>query len=131
VSQKPLQNILYVDDANDIAEIAKLTLESLGGYTVEICNNGRDALRLMSTWIPDLVLLDVMMPILDGPGTLSEMKKNLKLARIPVVFMTAKVHSNETNQYSELGAADVITKPFDPMMLCDRVDAIWRAFESR
>lgn len=128
MSQKPLQKILYVDDANDIAELAKLTLESLGGYTVEICNNGRDALRLMSTWIPDLVLLDVMMPVLDGPSTLSEMKKNAQLARIPVVFMTAKALSNETNQYSETGAVDVITKPFDPMTLCDRVEAIWRAF---
>lgn len=125
--QKPLQNILYVDDANDIAELAKLTLESIGGYTVEICSNGRDALRLMSRRVPDLILLDVMMPVLDGPGTLAEMRKNPKLARVPVVFMTAKVHSNEANQYTALGAVDVITKPFDPMLLSSRVDAIWRA----
>lgn len=123
--QKPLDRILYVEDEPDIQQIARLALELVGKFTVHVCSSGAEALADAPAFNPDLILLDVMMPGMDGPTTLKALREIPATARTPVVFMTAKVQPNEVAQYRALGALDVITKPFDPMTLPDAIRAIW------
>lgn len=120
-----LQHILYVEDEPDIQAVAKLALEMVGGFTVKVCSSGEEALREAEAFAPDLILLDVMMPVMDGPGTLAALRKLPATANVPVVFMTAKVQPAEVALYKSLGALDVIPKPFDPMQLANQVRAIW------
>lgn len=122
---KNLNKIMYVEDEPDIQAIAKLALETVGGFTVCICSSGKEALESVREFEPDLVLLDVMMPDMDGPATLKEMKNTEGLAELPVIFMTAKVQPQEIAQYRELGAIDVIPKPFDPMNLANNIREAW------
>ena len=122
-----LQKILYVEDEADIQAVAKLALEMVGGFTVKICSSGEEALREAEAYAPDMILLDVMMPGIDGPNTLVAMRKIPALANIPVAFMTAKVQPQEIAQYKALGAKDVIPKPFDPMTLAEQVRKVWNA----
>jgi two-component system, OmpR family, response regulator len=122
-----LQRILYVEDEADIQAVAKLALEMVGGFTVKICSSGEEALREAVAFAPDMILLDVMMPGMDGPSTLKGLRELPALANIPVAFMTAKVQPQEVSHYKSLGARDVIPKPFDPMTLADQVRAIWKA----
>jgi len=122
-----LQRILYVEDEPDIQAVAKLALEMVGGFTVKVCSSGEEALREAVAFAPDLILLDVMMPGMDGPSTLKALRALPELAQVPVVFMTAKVQPAEVAHYKTLGARDVIAKPFDPMTLASRVRAIWEA----
>lgn len=120
-----LQRILYVEDETDIQAVAKLALETVGGFTVMTCSSGEQALRLASDFAPDMVLLDVMMPGMDGPTTLRRLRELPALAEVPVAFMTAKVQAAEIAQYKSLGAIDVIPKPFDPINLADQVRDLW------
>lgn len=122
-----LERILYVDDEPDIQTVAQLALETLGGFEVKLCNSGKQALTEVAAYRPQLLLLDVMMPEMDGPSTLKAMKELDVMADVPVVFMTAKVQPHEIQQFKALGAVDVIPKPFDPMTLSDQVKAIWEA----
>ncbi len=121
-----LNRILYVEDEPDIQSIAKLSLEAVGGFEVKICSSGEEALGETKGFAPDLILLDVMMPGMDGPTTLKALQSSPELGQIPVVFMTAKVQAGEVTHYRSLGALDVIPKPFDPMTLPDQVREIWR-----
>ena len=120
-----LKRILYVEDEPDIQAVAKLALEMVGGFTVRVCSSGEEALKVATDFAPDMILLDVMMPGMDGPSTLKALRNLPSLAKIPVAFMTAKVQPQEVEQYRSLGALDVIAKPFDPMTLADQVRAIW------
>jgi two-component system, OmpR family, response regulator len=120
-----LQRILYVEDDPDIQEIASLALENVAGFSVHICSSGEAAVREAAAFAPDLVLLDVMMPGMDGPSTLAALRTQPSLADTPVVFMTAKVQPSEVSQFRSLGALDVIAKPFDPMNLGTQLRAIW------
>lgn len=120
-----LSRILYAEDEPDIQMVARLALESLGGFTVEICNSGDEALARASGFQPQLILLDVMMPGMDGPTTLKMLRTMPQFADTPIVFMTAKVQPGEVAGYKELGAVDVIAKPFDPMLLSGQVQAVW------
>lgn len=120
-----LERILYVEDEADIQVVARLALEMLGGYKVEICSSGNEALSRAPGFQPQLILLDVMMPEMDGPGTLKMLRAMPQFASIPVIFMTAKVQPSEIVGYKNLGAVDVIPKPFDPMTLASQVQAIW------
>lgn len=122
---QPLEKILYIEDEPDIQAVARLALEHLGGFVVELCASGQEALEKFPLFKPDMVLLDVMMPGMDGPTTLRALRGLPDGARTPVVFMTAKVQPQEIAQYKQLGAIDVIPKPFDPMALAERVRAIW------
>jgi len=122
-----LQRILYVEDEPDIQAVAKLALEMVGGFTVKVCSSGAEALREAVTFAPDMILLDVMMPGMDGPTTLKTLRELPSLAELPVAFMTAKVQPAEVAHYKTLGARDVIAKPFDPMTLASQVRAIWKA----
>ncbi|WP_018876984.1 MULTISPECIES: response regulator [unclassified Thioalkalivibrio] len=121
-----LQRILYVEDEPDIQAVAELALETVGGYTVKTCASGEEAVRDAEAFAPDLILLDVMMPGMDGPTTLEALRGIPALAEVPVAFMTAKVQPSEIAHYKSLGARDVIAKPFDPMTLSDEVRRIWQ-----
>ncbi len=122
-----LERILYVEDEPDIQQVAKLALEMVGGFTLQVCSSGQEALDSAEGFAPQLVLLDVMMPGMDGPTTLQNLRQLPALANVPVVFMTAKVQPQEVAHYKSLGALDVIPKPFDPMTLADQVRAVWAA----
>jgi len=121
-----LQKILYAEDEPDIQSIAQMALEMMGGYTLKLCQNGQQAVEVAEEFAPDLILLDVMMPTMDGPTALREMRKIPSLANTPVIFMTAKVQHQEIENYKALGAIDVIAKPFDPMTLPENVKALWQ-----
>lgn len=121
----PLQRILLVEDDDDIRTVTRLSLESLGGFSVLACASGPEALRDGPAFAPQLVILDVMMPGMDGPSTLEAFRAAPGLQAAPVVFLTAKVQAPEIARYRDLGAADVIAKPFDPMTLCQKVATIW------
>lgn len=120
-----LQRILYVEDDPDIQAIAVMVLETINGFTLETCSSGSEALEKAAAFNPDLMLLDVMMPNMDGPETLKGLREFPTLATTPVVFMTAKVQPQEVQAYLDLGAVGVIAKPFDPMTLADQLRDIW------
>ncbi len=125
MSENTLQRILYVEDEPDIQTVAKLALEGIGGFTVETCNSGTEALERVDDFDPDLILLDVMMPGMDGPSTLQALRARPTTATTPIVFMTAKVQPQEIAQFKALGALDVVAKPFDPMTLAQTIRSIW------
>ncbi|MDX1532499.1 MAG: response regulator, partial [Rhodothermales bacterium] len=120
-----LQHVLVVEDDPDIQAIVRLALESIGGFTVAVASNGREALEIAPAFGPDLVLLDVMMPELDGPSTLQHLRRRPETAETPVVFLTAKAQQHETEHYRTLGIADIIPKPFDPVVPPVQVRTIW------
>jgi CheY-like chemotaxis protein len=120
-----LKRILYVEDEPDIQTVARLALEMVGGFTLEVCASGPAALACAEAFAPQLLLLDVMMPGMDGPTTLQELRKLPALAQVPAVFMTAKVQPGEVATLRQQGAVDVIPKPFDPMTLAAMVQSIW------
>ncbi|WP_341922001.1 response regulator [Polaromonas sp. YR568] len=122
---KTLARILYVEDEPDIRMVAQMALEAVGGFTVIACPSGSEALAAAPTAQADLLLLDVMMPGMDGPSTLKALRALPAMADTPVIFMTAKVQAAEVAQYRELGAIDVIHKPFDPMELSAQISRIW------
>ncbi len=120
-----LKTILLVEDEPDIQIVARLALENVGGFSVEVCGSGLQAVEKAAELHPDLILLDVRMPEMDGPATLLELRKNPELNSTPVIFLTAKVQAHEVEHYLRLGALDVIAKPFDPMALSKSVEEIW------
>jgi len=122
---KPLARVLYVEDEPDIRMVAQMALEAVGGFTVTACASGSEALAAAPGAAADLLLLDVMMPGIDGPSTLKALRGLPATAQTPVIFMTAKVQTTEIAQYMALGAIDVIHKPFDPMELSAQIGRIW------
>ena len=116
-----LRSVLLVDDEPDIRTIGAMSLSRVGKLEVKTASSGAEALKLAAEWNPDVVLLDVMMPDMDGPATLVELRKTMKT---PVIFMTAKVLRDEVDRWMSLGAIGVIRKPFDPMKLPSEVRAI-------
>lgn len=124
-------SILYAEDEDDIRSIAQIALEDIGGFKVTYCDSGKKVLQAAETFVPDLLLLDVMMPGLDGPGTLQELRKNPDYIHVPVIFMTAKIQPAEIEEYRAMGAIDVIPKPFDPVTLADTLKQALRAYHER
>ncbi|WP_457281712.1 response regulator [Polaromonas sp. P5_D5] len=124
---KPLTRILYVEDEPDIRMVAQMALEAVGGFTVIACASGQEALDAAPGAGADLLLLDVMMPGMDGPSTLKGLRALPATADTPVIFMTAKVQAAEVAVYKGLGAMEVIPKPFDPMELSSQIQRIWAA----
>ena len=120
-----LDKILHVEDEVDIQEIAKMALEAVGGLNVRTCSDGEEALLVAPEFQPDLFLLDVMMPGMDGPETFQALQKLSGFENTPVIFMTAKVMEAEVARFKEIGALGVIAKPFDPMTLSDQIKALW------
>jgi two-component system OmpR family response regulator len=121
------ERILLVEDDTDIQVVGRLALEAVGGFTVEVCNSGQEALDRVGAFAPDLILLDVMMPGMDGPTTLVHLRADAATAQIPIIFMTAKVQPAEVKSYQAMGAMNVIAKPFDPMALPETIRALWQA----
>jgi CheY-like chemotaxis protein len=115
--------ILIVEDEDDIRTIIRLSLERLGGMAVIEAGGGRAALELALSERPDAILLDVMMPELDGAATLQALRRDEATARIPVIFLTAKALPGEVERLRRLGAVAVLTKPFDPAALAGQVRA--------
>ena len=121
-----LKRILYVEDERDIRTMAVTVLEAVGGFTVLACQSGKEALEAAPGTNADLILLDVMMPGMDGPATLKALRQIPEMAQTPVIFMTATVEPSEVRHIRSLGAIDVIPKPFDPMMLSAQIREIWQ-----
>jgi two-component system, OmpR family, response regulator len=120
-----LKRILYVDDEPDIRTVARMALETVGRFTVKLCASGAEALGEAPGFAPDLILLDVMMPEMDGPATLAALRQLPECATTPVVFLTAKVQSSEVEDLKSLGAIEVVAKPFKPMQLPQTLREIW------
>lgn len=120
-----LNRITYVEDEPDIRAIVELALTKIGGFTLDICINGAEAIERTPEFMPDLILLDVMMPGIDGTEVLKQLQKNPETAQTPVIFMTAKAQRHEVEAYKAMGAIDVIPKPFDPLMLSSNIRKIW------
>jgi two-component system, OmpR family, response regulator len=127
VNAKTLSTLLYVDDDPDIREIVEMSLGLDGNLTVSTSTGGEHALATMRNLRPDLVVLDVMMPGMDGPAVLRQMRADPDLQHIPVIFMTAKANPQEVARFRDLTAIGVIAKPFDPMALGGQVRALWNA----
>lgn len=120
-----LQRILHVDDDDDIRTLTRVALEVVGGFKVLQCASGQDALDVVETFAPDLLLLDVMMPGLDGEQTFHMIRQIKSLEELPVVFMTAKVHEQSVRRLYAIGAAGIVAKPFDPLELPNVLRSIW------
>ncbi|MBV7299022.1 response regulator [Enterovibrio paralichthyis] len=112
--------VLYVEDDEDIRDVAEMALEG-DDFVLLTCDCGNQALEKAALASPDLLLLDVMMPDMDGPTTLANLRKIPHLESTPAIFMTAKVHPSEVKAYKDCGAIGVISKPFDPMSLADEI----------
>lgn len=123
---KPLKKIMYVEDDPDIRQIVEISLEKIGGFQVTTCGSGKEALQLAQEFFPDLVLLDIMMPDMDGPSVLINLHNIPELTSIPAIFITAKTRKNEINCLKEQkGVLGVITKPFDPITLPEILKKLW------
>lgn len=125
-----LSRILHIEDDRSIQAVAKVALEAVGGFQVLSCASGAEALAQVLGFNPQFILLDVMMPGMDGPQTLLKLRELVDIQRVPVAFMTAKVQPAEIEHYLSLGALEVITKPFDPMQLAKQVHEIWARNQS-
>src|SRR5262245_38668552 len=125
-----LNHILCIDDEAHIQEVAKMCLEMVAGFTVTCLSSGTEAVEQAAVIKPDLILIDVMMPEMDGPSTLKKLRENVALDDITVVFMTARVRPAEVQEYLKMGAAGVVPKPFDPMKISDQVTDIWNDFQN-
>jgi len=121
--------VLIVDDDDSIREITQLALEMVGGWTVISANGGAQALELAHAHKPDAVLLDVMMPDMDGPTTFRHLQADEETRGIPVVLLTAKVQVGDRQVWDDLDVVGVIPKPFDPMTLATQVAELlgWKA----
>lgn len=131
MKKAPLTKILFVDDDPDILSIAKYCLESLSNTTVKYVTSGEAAVKEALVFLPDLILLDVMMPKMDGMATVSTLRLIPSLTHAPIVFITAKVQSEELEHYLNLGILDVIIKPFDPLTLATTILNIWDKYQDK
>jgi CheY-like chemotaxis protein len=111
------RRILLVDDDDGVREVARMSLELVGGYTVTTASSGDEAIEVARRNPPDAVLLDVMMPGLDGPSTYQALQAQHETAHVPVVLLTAKTQPADRRRFAELGVVGVLTKPFDVMTL--------------
>jgi CheY-like chemotaxis protein len=116
-----IKKVMLVDDDQNIRFVAQMSLEGLTSWEIVIAESGEEAIKKASETLPDLILLDMMMPGMDGPATFAKLRTNPALMSVPIIFMTAKVQTHEIESYLQLGAAGVITKPFDPMKLPDEI----------
>ena len=122
---RPLIRICYVEDDEDIQRIVRMSLERVGKMTVEVVTDSLKAMDVISTFKPDMVMLDWMMPGMDGPTLFRKMKQDPQLSALPVVFITAKATQRDTDELLGLGAAGVLSKPFSPKDLPDQLRAVW------
>ena len=124
--ERPLERICYVEDDEDIQRIVRMSLERVGKMTVEIVGDPTMAIETMTAFKPDLVMLDWMMPKMDGPTLFRQMKLRPEVAALPVVFITAKAAQRDLDELTAMGAVGTISKPFSPKDLPDQLRAIWK-----
>ncbi|GGB70137.1 response regulator [Shewanella inventionis] len=124
----PLEKILHIEDDESIRVIVDMALVDISGYTLVSCASGQDAINQVEQYTPNLILLDAMMPGMDGLQTLIELRKKSSYQQIPVVFMTARIQQSEQQEYLDAGAVAVIEKPFDPMSLGNQLATIYQTF---
>ena len=124
---KQLHRILHVDDAEDVLFIAEVALKVIGQFEILQCASGQQAITKAEAFQPDLLLLDYMMPEMDGKETLDQLRKLPGLADVPVVFMTARVSKEFSDGLRDEGALDVVAKPFDPMTLATHLRSLWQS----
>jgi CheY-like chemotaxis protein len=117
--------VLIIDDDDGIREVAAMSLQLVAGWEVSAASNGVDGLRQARASRPDGILLDVMMPELDGPGTLARLRADEQVGDTPVIFLTAKVQSTDRARFADLDVAGLIAKPFDPMTLANEMAALF------
>ena len=122
-----LNRICYVEDDEDIQRIVRLSLERVGKMTVEVVGDPMVAIERINAFKPDLVMLDWMMPGMDGPALYRKMLETPETKSLPVVFITAKASQRELDELRRLGAAGTISKPFSPKDLPEQLRAIWNA----
>lgn len=125
IHMNDLKRILHVDDEPDIREIVRISLEMVGRFEVAQAASGHEAIDKAQSFAPDMILLDVMMPGLDGEQTFERLRQIESVGSTPIVFMTARASEADFGKLRELGAADVLIKPFDPMALPDQLREIW------
>jgi CheY-like chemotaxis protein len=118
-----MRRILIIDDEDDIREVAALSLESVAGWSVMTACSGAEGILAAHAEQPDAILMDVMMPSMDGPTTFREMQRSPEIAKIPVVLLTAKVQGVDQRRFAGLGVAGVLFKPFDPLTLAEQMAA--------
>jgi len=118
------RRILIIDDEDDIREVAALSLETVADWEVTVASSGAQGLAKAAQTNPDAILLDVMMPGMDGPTTFRELRKNPATAHIPVLLLTAKVQSSDQRRFADLGVEAVLFKPFDPLTLAMQISQV-------
>jgi len=119
-----MRRILIIDDEDDIREVAALTLEATAGWEILTASCGADGIRAAAESLPDAILMDVMMPGMDGPTTFRQMQLDPAIAGIPVLLLTAKVQGVDQRRFAGLGVAAVLFKPFDPLTLASQVSEV-------
>ena len=117
------RKILIIDDEDDIREVAALSLESVAGWDVIKASSGAQGLARAAEHQPDAILLDVMMPGMDGPSTFREIRKNPSTVQIPVLLLTAKVQGTDQRRFADLGVQAILFKPFDPLTLSKQISS--------
>ena len=128
MESQPLRKLLIVDDDPDVLTIARYSLKKDQTLEVRCASSGEDGLTIAKNFMPDLILLDVMMPKLDGITTLEHLRNQKETKNIPVVFFTAKVTQEEINFYTKQDVIAVLVKPFDPLKFLDSIQAIWHKY---
>ncbi len=118
-----MRRILIIDDEDDIREVAALALEATAGWQIFTASSGLEGIAIATAEQPDAILMDVMMPDVDGPATFRAMQQDPAIAHIPVLLLTAKVQGVDQRLFAGLGVAAVLLKPFDPLTLADRISA--------
>ncbi len=118
-----MRRILIIDDEEDIRAVAALSLEAVAGWSVATANSGTAGIQAARDTLPDAILMDVMMPGMDGPTTFRAMQQVPEIAAIPVILLTAKVQGVDQRRFADLGVASILFKPFDPLLLAQQISA--------
>ena len=128
MARRALKRILLVEDDPDIQTVTSMALGSFGGYTVRVCGSAVEAIESADEFRPDLILLDVMMPGMDGLDTLKALREVPATATTPVIFLTARVQPADVAKYKEVDSLAVIRKPFEPTVLVETIHEIWTRY---
>lgn len=116
-----MRHILIIDDEDDIREVASLSLEATAGWQISTASSGMQGIEQAKLCQPDAILMDVMMPDMDGPTTFKQMQRTPEISHIPVILLTAKVQGTDKRRFADLGVAAVLFKPFDPLTLAEQI----------
>lgn len=125
---KPLKKILCIDDDQDILSIIEFSLAEVGGYEIKACNSGAEALKVAEEFMPQLFVIDVMMPGMSGPETLGELHKKEVFMSTPAIFLTANANFAAYSEAKPPKLLGVLTKPFDPMQISERIQKLWDTY---